>query len=66
MTNVEATSIYGEIAGKKFFLLLLIASAIVLTVIVDVMTGPAPLSFGEVVSTILSPSSNDQSFYAIV
>jgi len=66
MTNVEATSIYGEIAGKKLFLLLLIASAIVLTVIVDVMTGPAPLSLGEVVSTILSPASNDQSFYVIV
>lgn len=64
--NVEAKSIYGEIAGQKLFFLLLTASVIVLAVIVDVMTGPASLSLDSVVSTILSPGTSDSSLYAIV
>ncbi len=64
--NVPGGKIYGEIAGRKYVLLLAIASAILLAVIVDIMTGPAALSMGEVISTILFPAAGGQSVQVIV
>lgn len=64
--SVEAKSIYREIAGRKYMFLLVVALAIFTTFIVDVMTGPASLSVGEVVSTILFPSSSEKSIQVIV
>lgn len=65
-TNIKGRSIYGEITGRKYVLLLAIASAIILTVIVDIMTGPAALSMDQVISTILFPAASEQSVQVIV
>ncbi len=64
--SVQAKSIYGEIAHRKYVIILTIAIAIVATFIVDIMTGPASLSMGEVISTIMFPASSDRPVQVIV
>ncbi|MGD6851765.1 MAG: FecCD family ABC transporter permease [Candidatus Bathyarchaeia archaeon] len=64
--KVEAKSLYGQISGKKILFIFLVTFAIVVTLIVDVMTGPAALSPAEVISTILFPGASDQALYVIV
>jgi iron complex transport system permease protein len=64
--KAEGKTLYGQIAGKKILFMLLISVAIVVTLIIDVMTGPAALSPSEVVSTILFPGASDQALQVIV
>ncbi|WP_048140185.1 FecCD family ABC transporter permease [Methanosarcina horonobensis] len=64
--NVKAKTAYRGITRKKYLFLLSILVAIVLTFIIDVMTGPASLSTSEVISTILFPAYSERSVQVIV
>ncbi len=62
----DAKTIYREITVRKFVIILMTMSAIVIFFLIDVMTGPALISIREVISTILSPAASDQSVNVIV
>lgn len=66
MTLEKAKGIYGGITGKKYHFLILLALAIILSFILDIMTGPASLTVEDVLRTIFARSSSSQQMQAIV
>ena len=66
MTPEKGRGIYGEITGKKYLFLILLTLAIILTSILDIMTGPASLTVGDVLRTIFTRSLSPQSMQTIV
>ncbi len=57
---------YKRLARRRIILLLLASLAIIFTVIVDILTGPASLSPYVVARTILSPESAERSVQVII
>jgi iron complex transport system permease protein len=66
MTPEKAVGVYREITGKKYLVLILLALLIILSFILDIMVGPAPLSAGDVLRTIFARSSSPQRMQVIV
>lgn len=68
LTDIEkrARRVYGAIAGRKLIFTLAIVPALLCTLVVDIMTGAASLSVGQVVSTILWPESADNAAKVII
>jgi iron complex transport system permease protein len=66
MTIEKAKGIYGEITGKKYLFLILLTLAIILSFVLDIMTGPASLPVGDVLGTIFARSSSSQQMQSIV
>ena len=63
---MKADESYKALTWRKYILLMLLAATCILTLIIDVSTGPAQLSILEVFSTIVSPSQSDPTTHVIV
>lgn len=63
---MKADESYKALTWRKYILLMLLAATCILTLIIDVSTGPAQLSILEVFSTIISPSQSDPTTHVIV
>ena len=64
--NESAKELYEKITWRKYVLLVSLAVTCVLTLIIDVSTGPAQLSISEVFFTIISPNSSDPTTHVII
>jgi len=63
---MKARELYKEITWRKYVLLVLFAVTCMLTLIIDVSTGPAQLPISEVFFTIMSPNHSDPTTHVIV
>ena len=64
--ELKAKELYEGITWRKYVLLISLAVTCVLTLIIDVTTGPARLSISEVFFTIISPDHSDPATQVIV
>ena len=62
----RARQIYRSIAGRKVLFLLAIIPALGCSFLVDIMTGAASLSAGQVITAIFSPESTTRSVQVII
>lgn len=65
-TKIEARKIYRQLNRKKYMVPGVLAAACVITLMIDVMTGPAMLSAHEVVSCLLRPGEAESTIRVIV
>lgn len=65
-TTPKAKAIYGKMTERKYLLLLAIAAAVFFTFLIDIMTGPAWLSAGEVISALVLANSSEPTTRVIV
>jgi iron complex transport system permease protein len=66
MMPEKARGIYGEITSRKYLFLILFAMLLILSFVLDIMTGPAFLSVKDVLRTIFSRSLSPQKMQTIV
>lgn len=63
---MNAKELYEKITWRKYVLLVSLAVTCMLTLIIDVSTGPAQLSISEVFFTIISPNDSDPTTHVII
>ncbi|MDP2753682.1 MAG: iron ABC transporter permease [Nitrospirota bacterium] len=63
---MKAKELYKKITWRKYVLLVSLAVTCVLTLIIDVSTGPARLPISEVFFTIISPNHSDPTTHVII
>ncbi|OEU58596.1 MAG: iron ABC transporter permease [Desulfuromonadales bacterium C00003096] len=63
---MKADELYRKITWRKYILLLSLAATCIVTLIIDVSTGPAQLPISEVFRTIMSPGQSDPTTHVIV
>lgn len=63
---MNAKELYAKITWRKYVMLLSLAVTCIVTLIIDVSTGPAQLPISEVFKTIISPGQSDPTTHVIV
>lgn len=63
---MNARELYAKITWRKYVLLVSLAATCIVTLIIDVSTGPAQLPISEVFRTIISPGQSDPTTHVIV
>jgi len=63
---MNARELYAKATWRKYVLLLSLAATCIVTLIIDVSTGPAQLPISEVFKTIISPTQSDPTIHVIV
>lgn len=63
---MKARELYAKITWRKYILLVLFTAACMLSLIIDISTGPSQLSIQEVFFEIISPDPSDKTTHVIV
>jgi iron complex transport system permease protein len=66
LNTPKARRLYKQITRRKYLVLISLAVTLLLSVVIDIATGPARLSLWEVVSTLISPNSSEVPIRVIV